>query len=275
MLAKEDDIIITGQNSIYDRKNSITTVYDNAMMKMVTEGDTLYLRADTLVSIDSSKPSEKRLLAYNNVRIFKSNLQATADSIAYSVADSVMYFYTNPVMWTSGNQLTADSINMVIHNRSIDTLNLKGQAFVITQDSSKNFNQIKGREMIAKFAESDLKQVNVYGNGESIFYMYDEITYDLVGMNNILCSNITLIFENRTLKDAAFLVNPEGKFIPPHELTEEDKTLRGFQWLSDRRPALSEFVGIQKTTELPPTTPDNQQINLELKKKLKQKRLQN
>ena len=265
MLAKEDDIIITGEQSIYDRKNSITTVYDNAMMKMVTEGDTLYLRADTLVSIDSSVPTEKRLLAYNNVRIFKSNLQATADSIAYAVSDSVMHFYTDPVMWTSGNQLTADSINMVIHNRSIDTLNLKGRAFVITQDSSKNYNQIKGREMIAKFDDSDLKQVDVFGNGESIFYMYDEITHDLVGMNSILCSNITLIFENRTLKDAAFLVNPEGKFIPPHELTEEAKTLKGFRWLSNLRPALDEFMRDKETGKLPPTAPDNQEIDLELK----------
>jgi lipopolysaccharide export system protein LptA len=267
MLAKEDDIIITGQQSIYDRKNAITTVYDDAMMKMVTEGDTLYLRADTLVSIDSSIPEEKRLLAYNNVRIFKSNLQATADSIAYAVSDSVMYFYTDPVMWTSGNQLTADSINMVIHNSSIDTLNLKGEAFVITQDSSRNYNQIKGREMVAKFVASDLKQVNVYGNGESIFYMYDEITGLLVGMNSILCSNIKLIFEDRMLKDASFLVNPEGKFIPPHELTEEDKTLRGFKWLSDRRPELDEFVGQKPIGELPITAPDNQEIDLELKKK--------
>lgn len=275
MLAKEDDIIITGQESIYDRKNSVTTIYDDAMMKMVTDGDTLYLRADTLVSIDSSVPEEKRLLAYNNVRIFKSNLQATADSIAYAVSDSVMYFYTEPVMWTSGNQLTADSINMVIHNKSIDTLNLKGNAFVITQDSSKNFNQIKGREMIAKFSENDLKQVNVYGNGESIFYMYDEITRDLLGMNNILCSNITLIFENRTLKDAAFLVNPEGKFIPPHELSEEDKTLRGFQWLSNLRPKLDEFIRDRESGELPTTTPDNSEIDLEMKQEVKKKGVQN
>jgi lipopolysaccharide export system protein LptA len=265
MVAKEDDIIITGQKSVYDRKKSITTVYDEAMMKMVTDGDTLYLRADTLVSIDSAIPEEKRLLAYNNVRVFKSNLQATADSIAYAVADSIMYFYTDPVLWTSGNQLTADSINMVIHNRAIDTLNLKGEAFVITRDSSKNFNQIKGREMIAKFAKNDLKQVNVYGNGESIFYMYDEVTFELVGVNNILCSNIKLIFENRRLKDAAFQVNPEGKFIPPHELTEDDKTLRGFRWLIDLRPQLKEFIQDNPSGKLPTTAPDNLEIDLETK----------
>jgi hypothetical protein len=116
--------------------------------------------------------------------------------------------------------------------------------------------------------------VNVYGNGESIFYMYDEKTSDLVGMNKILCSNITLMFENRTLKDAAFLVNPEGKFIPPHELAEGDKTLRGFQWLSHLRPKLDEFIQNRKS-ELPATVPDNEEINLELKNKVLKKSRQN
>ncbi len=265
MIAKEDDIFITGQKSVYYKKQSITKIFDNAMMRMVTEKDTLYLRADTLVSIDSEIISEKRLLAYNNVRVFKSNLQAVADSLAYGVADSTMYFYTDPVLWTGGNQLSADSINMVIRNKAIDVLNLQNRAFVITKDSSDNFNQIKGREMVARFKSNALDKVNVYGNGESIFYMYDEKTFDLVGMNKIICSDITLKFENQRLIDAAFLVNPEGDFIPPHELTEKDKTLKDFKWMIDVRPRLSEFR-ISESPEVPlEPPPKNESIDLELK----------
>jgi lipopolysaccharide export system protein LptA len=265
MIAKDDDIFITGQKSVYYKKTSVTKIFDNAMMRMVTEKDTLYLRADTLVSIDSENVSEKRLLAYNNVRVFKSNLQAVADSIAYSVADSIMYFYTDPVLWTSGNQLSADSINMVIRNKAIDVLNLKNRAFVITKDSSDNFNQIKGREMVARFKSNALNKVNVYGNGESIFYMYDEKTFELVGMNKIICSDITLMFENQRLTDAAFLVNPEGDFIPPHELKEKDKTLKDFKWMLDTRPKLSEFR-VSDSPEVPlEPPPKNETINLELK----------
>jgi hypothetical protein len=154
---------------------------------------------------------------------------------------------------------------MIIRNKSIDKLNLKNQAFVITRDSSNNYNQIKGREMVAQFKANQLKQVNVYGNGESIFYMYDEKTAELVGMNKIICSDITLKFEDQKLMDAAFLVNPEGDFIPPHELTEEDKKLKGFKWLSDLRPILSEYKPGKKSV-LPTTEqPDNTSVDLEFK----------
>ena len=50
-----------------------------------------------------------------------------------------------------------------------------------------------------------------------------------------------MIFENKELKDASFLVNPEGEFIPPHELKEPDKTLNGFAWHGELRPVLEDF----------------------------------
>jgi lipopolysaccharide assembly outer membrane protein LptD (OstA) len=277
MVAKEDDIYITGQKSVYYKKLATTKIFDNALMRMVVNNDTLYLKADTLISIDSKNNEDKRLLAYHNVKVFKSNLQASTDSLAYGLADSIMFFYGKPVLWTDGNQLTADSINMVIRNKAIDALNMTNRAFVITQDSSQNFNQIKGREMIAKFKGNELGKVNVYGNGESIFYMYDQITNDMIGMNKIICSDITLIFENKTLKDAAFLVNPEGDFIPPHELEEEDKTLKDFVWHGDIRPQLNDFDRPPITLDLQAPSLEEESIDIEMKsnppaKKVKKKR---
>jgi len=268
MVSKTDDIFITGQQSIYNKTASTTKVFDSPLMRMITERDTLYLTADTLVSIDSKIEREKRLLAYKNVRVFKSNLQATADSLVYDVADSIMYFYGNPVLWTDENQLTADSINMVIRKKAIASLNMKNKAFVITQDSAMNHNQIKGRAMVATFTDNELRVVNVYGNGESVFFMYDEETNELVGMNKIICSDITLIFENKELKDASFLVNPEGQFIPPHELEEPDKTLSGFAWYGDLRPLLEDFarpkIDIEEKSD---NTIEETSIDLELKRK--------
>ena len=265
MISKEDEIFITGERAIHNKKMSTTKVFENALLQMVINKDTLFLKADTLISIDSEANDSKRLLAYHNVRIFKSNLQAASDSLAYSVADSIMYFYGNPVLWTDENQLTADSVNMVIRNEAIDVLNMNNKAFVITQDSAKNHNQIKGRDMVAHFDANELKEVNVYGNGESIFFMYDELTKLLMGMNKIICSDITLVFEDKILKDASFLVNPEGDFIPPHELTETDKTLKGFVWHGTLRPALTDFV--RPSIEIQQNTQPlkEQSIDLELK----------
>lgn len=268
MVSKTNDIYITGQQSIYNKKTSTTIIYDQPLMRMVTELDTLYLTADTLVSIDNKILGNKKLLAYGNVRIFKSNLQAVTDSLEYNVADSTMFFYGNPVLWTDGNQLTADSINMVIRNKAIKSLNMKNKAFVITKDSSQNYNQIKGRNMVANFTDNELRVVNVYGNGESVFFMYDEETSALLGMNKIICSDITLVFENQVLKDASFLVNPEGQFIPPHELKDPDRYLQGFAWHGELRPVLDDFV--RPVIEYEQTTTEaiiEQSIDLEIKTK--------
>ena len=52
-------------------------------------------------------------------------------------------------------------------------------SFVISQDTSKNYNQIKGRKMIADFRAGKLIKVFVNGNGESIYFAIDEKTNKL------------------------------------------------------------------------------------------------
>ncbi|MTI20095.1 Organic solvent tolerance protein OstA, partial [Fulvivirga sp. RKSG066] len=263
MISKEQDIIITGDDSFYDKANGISKVYGRALMKKIMDQDTMYLTADTLVAIENVDESKKRLLAYNNVKIWKSDLQGIADSLAYHTADSTIFFYDDPVLWTEGNQLEADSINVMIANNTIDRLNLNVNSFVISQDSIDNFNQIKGRKMIARFNKGELHKVDVEGNGESIFFALDEMETYIVGMNRILCSNMVIKFLNNKADNASFYVKPDAKFIPPHELTASDRELSGFKWRSDEKPEKATLLentleGKQETTEEP--KPSQQKI---------------
>ncbi len=132
------------------------------------------MAADTLVSIDNVDESKKRLLAYNKVKIFKPDLQGVADSVEYRMADSTIYFYQDPVLWSEGNQMTADSIRMLLKNNTIDRIFMNVNAFVISKDSLFNYNQIKGRKMTAEFKGKKLHRVVVEGNGESIYYALSE-----------------------------------------------------------------------------------------------------
>lgn len=236
MVSKEQDVIITGDNSFYNKKSGVSKVYGHALMKKILKQDTMYLTADTLVAIENDDPSKKRLLAYKNVKIFKSDLQGKADSLAYVTADSTIFFYRDPVLWTGGNQLTADSINIEIANNTIDKLHLNVNSFVISTDSLENFNQIKGRKMIAKFNQGQLKKVDVNGNGESIFFALDEDEIAVVGMNKILCSDMVINFKFNKADNASFYVKPDASFIPPHELVESEMTLSGFNWRNEEKP---------------------------------------
>jgi lipopolysaccharide export system protein LptA len=250
MTHKEENLTIYGQSTDYYRVKGIAKIYDNAFVAKVTdEGDTLFMTADTLVSIDHVDPAKKRLLAYHNVKIFKNDLQGIADSLEYRSADSTIYFYKNPVLWTDENQMTADSISMLLEKNTISKIFLVTNSFVVSKDSLFNYNQIKGRNMTAEFGGNELKRVLVEGNGESIYFALDEKTKIVSGMNKIICSNITIRFLDGKVNNLSFYVRPEASFIPPHELKEDDEELAGFAWKESVRPAKKDVVKEQAIKE--------------------------
>ncbi|MBT1702196.1 OstA-like protein [Chryseosolibacter indicus] len=248
MTHKKENLLIYGQASDFFKNAGITKVYNNAYMAKITDdNDTLFMRADTLVSIDNPDPKKRKLLAYNNVRIFKKDLQGIADSLEYRSADSMIFFYNKPILWAEGNQLTADSISMLIKNNSINKIFLKVNAFVISTDTLLNFNQIKGRKMTANIAQSKISQVYVEGNGESLYFALDDKNKIMMGMNKIICSNIMIRFKEGRVNNLSFYVRPEADFIPPHELQKDQLTLKGFAWKGDDKPTRDEVVkGISK-----------------------------
>jgi lipopolysaccharide export system protein LptA len=267
IISKENDIVVLGEEAEYFKEEGVIKIFNDALLKILSGSDTLYLSADTLVSIDSDLAEEKRLLAYNDVKIFKSDLQGVADSLAYFQFDSTLTFFGDPVIWTEGNQMSADSIDILIENNTISKLHMVNNGFIISKDTLLNFNQIKGRTIDAVFKDNELKTVYVNGNGESIFFMLAEDNSDIIGMNKILCSDMTLNFIASNLNDITFYTNNEGSFIPPHELEEPDTRLSGFQWLEDKKPLFENVVPIRylkhyKKKEKVPKLPEGEIIEL-------------
>ncbi|MBS1681742.1 MAG: organic solvent tolerance protein OstA [Bacteroidetes bacterium] len=253
MTSKTENMLVYGDDSYYDKKNGISKVWNNAYAAKVSEeGDTLFVTADTLVSIESQDPKKKRLLAYHSVKIYKQDMQGKADSLAYLPADSVLYFYKDPVLWNGENQMTADSIRMFIKNKKIDRIYMVNNSFVVSIDSLQNFNQIKGRKMTTYFADKKIDHVNVEGNGESIYHALEEkeikkdsllvkVTF-LAGMNKIICSNIRINFLEGKVNTIKFLIKPDASFFPPHKIIDKDRKLKGFTWRADQRPLRKDVV---------------------------------
>lgn len=244
MTSKEENLIIYGQASDADKLKNIAKVFDRAYMAKITDdGDTLFMSADTLVSIDSKDPQKKRILAYGNVKIYKSDLQGIADSLEYRVSDSTLVFYKKPVLWTDENQMSADSVSMQIENNTIKRIFLKTNAFVVSEDTLiHDFNQIKGRKMTADFQDQKLHRVLVEGNAENLYFALDEKDNSLMGMNKIICSRILIRFKEGKVDTFSSYVKPEAQFIPPHELESGDRRLRGFTWQAEKRPTRNEVV---------------------------------
>ena len=263
MFSKEDDIIITGMSADNDEITGITKVYGTPLMKKVFQEDTLYLAADTLVSIDDSLDVNKKLLAYNNVRFYREDLQGKADSLLYELSDSTLFLFNDPLLWSGRNQIEADSMNIIFRNNQIYALNLQFNAFIVIQDTVENFNQLKGKNMTGYFVDNKIDRLNVDGNSESIFFALDEEDNSLTGVNKILCSSMVIRFVNNKVDNMSAYINPEATFIPPHELNEPDTRLKGFNWREAERPTLISIMTPVPESDQEEEEVDNPEVGVE------------
>lgn len=152
MVAKDRKAVITGDHVRYNGKAGISRVTGHPVAKSIVSQDTLFLRADTLFSFDNKETNTRRLLGQKNVYVYKSDLQSKCDSLIYNAADSTIYFYKKPIVWSqNAYQMEADSMRALLVNNRINTMYLRGRGFVISLDTLKNYNQIKGRTITAHF----------------------------------------------------------------------------------------------------------------------------
>lgn len=196
------------------------------------DGDSLFMTADTLLSqrADTIANDSSRLLqAYYDVRIFKSDMQALCDSLAYSTVDSLFRMFRSPVIWTDTTQFTADTIHMQLADDQLDKILLYNHSFILNSADELYFNQIKGRDIIAQFDSSELRRMDIQGNAQSVYYPRDDDDA-YVGVNKTICSDMIVFFGNNQVDEIIFVTQLEGKLDPMNKADHEALKLEGFNW---------------------------------------------
>jgi lipopolysaccharide export system protein LptA len=202
------------------------------------DGDSLFMTADTLLSqrTDTIATDSSRLLqAYHDVRIYKTDLQALCDSLAYSTVDSLFRMFRAPVIWSDTSQFTADTIHIQLANDQLDRILLYNNSFIINSPDQLFFNQIKGKDIIARFDSSELRKMEVLGNAESVYYPLDDAGA-YIGVNKTLCSEMNINFGNNQVREIIFFNEPEGKLEPMNAVDHDAIKLAGFDWQTKPRP---------------------------------------
>ena len=243
LYARKDSVIVEGDTARYFGKIGLSKVYGKALMKKIMKKDTLYITGDTLVSVENKETRVKKIFAYQNVRIFKRDLQGKCDSLVYNQRDSTIHFYRDPVIWNDRSQLTADTVNIQMARGAIERMYLKTNSFVVSLDTLNNYNQVKGRQMVAYFdTTSKLYRVTVNGNGENVTWVLNDVNTNVRGVNKVECSNMIINLTEGKVKKVAFLNKPDAVFIPPHEIVEPDTRLRGFKWRDKEKPTRKDVL---------------------------------
>lgn len=226
---------VSGDYALYNEIDSTSLVTKNMMMKQDMDGDTFYLVADTMRSVLDT--NHKRIIkTYHNSRFYKSDMQGRCDSLVYLTADSIIHLYKDPILWSDGSQITSDSLYLTMKNEVLDKMYMNRNAFIVSQDDSVLFNQIKGNNMVGHFVDSELKKVDVFGSGQTIYYPREEDGF-VIGLNETKCANMTIKIDSSTIKSISFFDQPSALLTPSHEMPTNGKTLEGFSYQNERRPA--------------------------------------
>lgn len=203
--------------------------------------DSLYLHADTLFMFFDKEKQAKQVKAYYGVRFFRTDLQGTCDSLVYHMSDSTMRMYKLPVLWSSKNQLTADSIFITIANKELDSLTMYNSAFIVSRDSLEGYNQIKGKNMVGHFLKNELDNIFVDGNAQSVYWVRED-DRRLIGINLAKSSTMLIRLEENNIKGISYYTGPTETMYPEKELPKAEAILRGFQWLEEKRPKDKEDI---------------------------------
>lgn len=247
---------ITGNYGQVFKEKDSAMVTHRALAINLVEKDSLFIHADTLVA--TGPPEERIIRGFHDVRIFKEDLSGKTDSIHFNqnsgraklirrpINDRDLQYLTpqeiadrNPILWSDESQMTGDEIHLTIDNEKevLDSLLIYNNAFVIEQDSldAANFNQIKGLQLKGKFKGKRLEMVDVIQNTEMVYYLYDDETQELTGIDKAICSALRLEFVDSGIEKITFFTNPDGIVYPPKDLPENTRQLLGFTWREDER----------------------------------------
>lgn len=244
LLSKKHQATITGEHSYYDQEKGIAEIYGQPMLQRTIDEDTLYMIADTFKFIEDQQEGDNKdhvIRAYNHVKIYKSDLQGKADSTEYHSIDSTIYFHNQPVFWSNDSQITAENISIVLKDEALDKMHINTDAFMVSEDEIGNYNQIKGKDMVAQFQDNKIGFIDILGNGESIFFILGE-EGELVGMNYLRSSHIRIDMQDNSLSKISFFVQPVGNFYPPAKIVPTEKQLVGFTWRIQEKPSIEEFL---------------------------------
>ena len=207
---------------------------------MISENDTLFLHAKKFVS--NQNDTSKRIYAYNNVKFFKEDFKGKCDSLSYDFTDSILTMFTLPIIWINEFQITADSLFFILKKGDLREIHLSSSPFITFQDDSLDYNQIQGKKMTAYFNENKISKIDVYGNGQTIFFLSEDNTSKKIGLNYTECSNLSLYFNKNKLTKINYEKKPSSIIIPYHDISFEERFLEGFVWRNSEQPKVKEDI---------------------------------
>ena len=179
----------------------------------------------------------KMIKAYRRVKMYRSDSQLVCDSLVLLNTDSIIRLYREPVMWNEGNQITSDSMAIYTKNQLLSKAHFMGDPIMAMEIDTMYYNQVKGKDMTAYFADGAVYRNDVEGNAQTIYYMQNEDSPEVTGLMYIESASITFYLADKEIDKITYKQNPTYVIYPMAMIPEtQELRLKDFDWFYDNRP---------------------------------------
>lgn len=202
--------------------------------------DSLAVGIDSVAAVAPAVPKDSTKIGFmkaiGNFKLFKNDLQMVSDSLEYTDLDSLIRLYKRPLIWNDKHrQYASDSLFAVIKNSTVEKASLMSDAFVIIQEDSLCFDQIRSTEMMAYFdSTGTIRRFDAMGDADAIFYIQEDSTYATVNFSK--SKILSALFKEGGIDQVYYFDEAKSDAYPVAQIKKEQRELKGFTWTPESRP---------------------------------------
>lgn len=230
--------MLTGNYCYYNQLTSYAFATDQAMATDFSQGDSLFIHADTLQLATFNLDTDtvyREARAFHKVRFYRTDIQGVCDSLVFSSKDSCLTLYSDPILWNNQQQLLGEQVMIYMNDSTIEWAHILNQALSVERIDSVNYNQVSGKEMKAFFKGGEMDKVDVIGSVRLVYYPMEKDS-TLIGMNISETSELNMFLENRKLKKMIMSPKSNGTLYPMSLIPKDKMRLDNFAWFDYVRP---------------------------------------
>ena len=224
----------------YNEKTGYGFATRNPVAIDYSQKDTLWMHSDSMkiytfhINTDSVY---RKVHAFHNVRVYRTDVQAVCDSLVFNSKDSCMTMYKDPIVWNANRQLLGEVIKAYMNDSTIRMAHVIGQALSIDEmPDSVHFNQVTSKEMKAYFENGQARMGESIGNVQTIYYLTNDKDSSIVGLNYMETDTMRMYLSLERQLQKIWANKSVGTFYPITQVPPSKVKLPNFAWFDDIRP---------------------------------------
>lgn len=193
-------------------------------------------------------PESRSMLASEGAVLYQEDMTAAAARLVWDEAVGRADLEGDPVLWSGEDQLSGDTIRLLLSEGEPEALQVRGHAFVSSPAQGGWHNQMAGRDLNGRFENGRLVSLGILGNGRTLYFADpdsteggeaegDSLLFSLPKANRAECTEIRMVLDSVGLTSIVLLEAPSGQFADLSSLSKEPLDgatdaahLPGFQW---------------------------------------------